>query len=56
MPWAGPLQDDAGERHLELARALAADSRITAITITDNAGGSVRLGPLTLGRAIHGHG
>ena len=52
VPWAGPLQDDAGDRHLELARAIAADSRITAVTITDNAGGHVRLGPLTLGRAI----
>jgi methylenetetrahydrofolate reductase (NADPH) len=52
VPWAGPLQDDAGDRHLELARALAADHRVTAITITDNAGGHVRLGPLTVGRAI----
>ena len=52
VPWAGPLQDDAGDRHLELSRALAADPRVTAITITDNAGGHVRLGPLTLGRAI----
>ena len=52
VPWAGPLQHDAGDRHLELARALAADQRVTAVTITDNAGGHVRLGPLTLGRAI----
>ena len=52
VPWAGPLQHEAGERHLEVARALAADPRVTAITITDNAGGHVRLGPLTLGRAL----
>lgn len=52
VPWAGPLQDDAGDKHLDLSRALAADPRITAITITDNAGGHVRLGPLTLGRVI----
>ncbi len=53
VPWAGPLQDDAGERHREAGRELAADDRVTALTITDNAGGFVRLGPLTLGRAIH---
>lgn len=52
VPWAGPLQHDHGGRHLELSRALAADPRVSAITITDNAGGHVRLGPLTLGRAI----
>jgi len=52
VPWAGPLQDEAGERHREVARELAANSRVTGITITDNAGGFVRLGPLTLGRAL----
>jgi len=52
VPWAGPLQDDAGERHREIARELSADPRITALTVTDNAGGFVRLGPLTLGQAI----
>ncbi|MFV2063149.1 MAG: methylenetetrahydrofolate reductase C-terminal domain-containing protein [Chloroflexota bacterium] len=52
VPWAGPLQHDAAERHMDTASALAADPRITAITITDNAGGHIRLGPLTLGRAI----
>ena len=36
-----------------MAQELAADQRVTALTITDNAGGFVRLGPLTLGRAIH---
>jgi methylenetetrahydrofolate reductase (NADPH) len=52
VPWAGPLQDEAGERHRETARELASNGRVTALTITDNAGGFVRLGPLTLGRAI----
>ncbi len=52
VPWAGPLQDEAGERHRETARELSADPRITALTVTDNAGGFVRLGPLTLGQAI----
>ena len=52
VPWAGPLQHEAGDRHKEVARELAVDPRVTAITITDNAGGHVRLGPLTLGRAI----
>jgi methylenetetrahydrofolate reductase (NADPH) len=52
-PWAGTLQDQAGDRLRAEARELAADRRISAITITDNAGGHVRLGPLTLGHAIH---
>ncbi|MEX1294934.1 MAG: methylenetetrahydrofolate reductase C-terminal domain-containing protein [Candidatus Limnocylindrales bacterium] len=52
VPWAGPLQDAAGERHREAAKVLAADERVTALTVTDNAGGYVRLGPLTLGSAI----
>ena len=52
VPWHGPIQHEVGGRHLHLARSLAADPRITAVSITDNAGGHVRLGPLTLGRAI----
>ncbi|MGD8486592.1 MAG: methylenetetrahydrofolate reductase C-terminal domain-containing protein [Chloroflexota bacterium] len=56
VPWAGPLQHQDGERHRETARELSADPRITALTITDNAGGHVRLGPLTLGKAIHDMG
>ena len=53
VPWAGTIQDHAGERLRSEARDLAADARVSAITITDNAGGHVRLGPLTLGHAIH---
>lgn len=56
VPWAGPLQHEDGERHRETARELSADPRITALTITDNAGGHVRLGPITLGKAIHDMG
>ena len=56
VPWAGPLQDDAGERHREAARELVTDERVTALTVTDNAGGFVRLGPLTLGQAIQNMG
>ncbi len=56
VPWAGPLQDEAGERHRETARQLSADPRVTALTVTDNAGGFVRLGPLTLGQAIQNEG
>jgi methylenetetrahydrofolate reductase (NADPH) len=56
VPWAGPVQDQAGDRVRNEARDLAADPRVTAITITDNAGGHVRLGPLTLGHAIHDMG
>ena len=52
MPWAGPLQHEAGDRHRHMAEELSGDPRITALTITDNAGGFVRLGPLTLGQAI----
>ncbi len=56
VPWAGPLQDEAGERHRETARELSADPRVTALTVTDNAGGFVRLGPLTLGQSIQHDG
>jgi methylenetetrahydrofolate reductase (NADPH) len=56
VPWAGPLQAEAGDRARAMAQELAADPRVTALTITDNAGGFVRLGPLTLGRAILGMG
>jgi methylenetetrahydrofolate reductase (NADPH) len=56
VPWAGTVADQAGDRLRTEARELAADARINAITITDNAGGHVRLGPLTLGHAIHDMG
>jgi methylenetetrahydrofolate reductase (NADPH) len=52
VPWAGPLAHQDADRHLAMARALTADRRVTALTVTDNAGGHVRLSPLTLGGAI----
>jgi methylenetetrahydrofolate reductase (NADPH) len=52
VPWAGSLRHGDAGRHLETARALTADDRVTALTVTDNAGGHVRLGPHTLGREI----
>ncbi len=48
VPWRGILGDEKGERALEVARELAADPRIAAISITDNAGGHSRVSPATL--------
>jgi len=45
VPWAGALDDPAGERARRLATELEADPRITALSITDNAGGHARLSP-----------
>ena len=39
VPWAGPLGDEAGKPHRETARELSADPRVTALPVTDNAGG-----------------
>jgi methylenetetrahydrofolate reductase (NADPH) len=52
VPWAGPLSDAKAEKHLAAGRELAADPRVAALTVTDNAGGHVRLSPLSLGRAL----
>ena len=52
VPWAGPLSDAKAEKHLAMGRALAADPRITGMTVTDNAGGHIKLSPLSLGRAL----
>jgi methylenetetrahydrofolate reductase (NADPH) len=52
VPWAGPLSDARAEKHLATGRELAADPRVAALTVTDNAGGHVRLSPLSLGRAL----
>lgn len=52
VPWAGTLAHDDAERHLATARALVADWRVTALTVTDNAGGHIRLSPSTVGRAL----
>ncbi len=47
VPWAGELEDSRGERSLRMAVDLAGDPRITALSITDNAGGHPRLSPGT---------
>lgn len=52
VPWAGPITDAKAEKHLAMGRELTADPRITGLTVTDNAGGHVRLSPLTLGRVL----
>lgn len=52
VPWAGPLSDAKAEKHLAMGRALAQDPRITGMTVTDNAGGHIKLSPLSLGRAL----
>ncbi len=52
VPWAGPLSDAKAEKHLAMGRELAADPRITGMTVTDNAGGHIKLSPLSLGRAL----
>jgi methylenetetrahydrofolate reductase (NADPH) len=48
VPWRGILGDEKGERALDIARELAADPRIAAISVTDNAGGHSRVSPTTL--------
>ena len=45
VPWAGELDDARGQRPLKMAVDLAGDPRITALSITDNAGGHARLSP-----------
>jgi methylenetetrahydrofolate reductase (NADPH) len=52
VPWAGSLSDAKAEKHLAMGRALAENPRITGMTVTDNAGGHIKLSPLSLGRAL----
>lgn len=47
VPWAGELDDARGQRPLKMAVDLAGDPRVTALSITDNAGGHARLSPGT---------
>lgn len=56
VPWAGPLTHDDGDRHLAMGKVLQADPRVTALTVTDNAGGHMRLGPVSLGGALRDQG
>jgi methylenetetrahydrofolate reductase (NADPH) len=56
VPWAGALDDPAGERLRRLAEDLAGDRRIAALSITDNAGGHARLSPEVLARELVSRG
>lgn len=56
VPWAGALDDPASERTRKLAADLEADPRISALSITDNAGGHARLSPEILARELVGRG
>ena len=52
----GLLTSDGGARVLELARELAADPRIDALSITDNPGGHAMLAPDALGTDLIARG
>lgn len=52
VPWAGELHDARGQKPLGVAAALAGDPRVTALSVTDNAGGHARLAPHAPGEAL----
>ncbi len=52
VPWAGELGDARGQKPLRMAADLAGDPRITALSVTDNAGGHARLSPDAPGEAL----
>jgi methylenetetrahydrofolate reductase (NADPH) len=52
VPWAGEMNDELGRRPLGMAADLAGDPRITALSVTDNAGGHARLSPGAPAEAI----
>ncbi|MEI7744908.1 MAG: methylenetetrahydrofolate reductase, partial [Chloroflexota bacterium] len=56
VPWAGVLADARGAKPLKMAADLAGNPRITALSITDNAGGFAKLPPDVLGEAAAAHG
>jgi methylenetetrahydrofolate reductase (NADPH) len=56
VPWAGALEDPAGERTRKLAADLEGDPRIAALSITDNAGGHARLSPEVIAKELVGRG
>lgn len=56
VPWAGAFDDPAGERARRLATELEADPRISALSITDNAGGDARLSPEVLAAELVSRG
>ena len=52
VPWAGELGDARGQKPLRMAADLAGNPRITALSVTDNAGGHARLSPHAPGEAL----
>ena len=52
VPWRGVLDDPGGQRARAMAGALAADPRIDALSVTDNAGGHAMASPEILGREL----
>jgi methylenetetrahydrofolate reductase (NADH) len=48
VPWRGAIDDATGAKALATARVLADNPRVAALSITDNAGGRARLGPIAL--------
>jgi methylenetetrahydrofolate reductase (NADPH) len=52
VPWAGELSDAKGASQLKAAQELAGNPRITAMSITDNAGGHAKLSPSALGENV----
>jgi methylenetetrahydrofolate reductase (NADPH) len=56
VPWAGELGDARGQKPLRMAADLADNARITALSVTDNAGGHARLSPDAPGEALREYG
>jgi methylenetetrahydrofolate reductase (NADPH) len=52
VPWAGELGDARGQKPLRMAADLAGNSRVTALSVTDNAGGHARLSPDAPGETL----
>ena len=56
VPWRGSLADPKGVPVLAAARELAADPRVSAISVTDNAGGHPMIPPATLAQEFAARG
>lgn len=56
VSWRGLPAGADGSASLELARELAADSRIHALSVTDNAGGHAMLGPVPVAELLRAAG
>jgi methylenetetrahydrofolate reductase (NADPH) len=56
VPWRGTIEDEGGRKALALAAGLAADPRIDAVSVTDNAGGHAMASPEVLARELGSKG